>query len=175
MVMRAPRQFRLLTLLAVIAVAALAAGGARVWYETKIAPQRADEAALATAEMRGVVTRRSDAALAWSGGGRRAVHLWFDEAEDFDAAAARLDELTAVESVQVLGRQLMPHAEAFQRDGSDPVIDAWRRHPALREVMVDASVRGAPLGEAVELYDRDDLATLQAALPELKIVWMEVH
>ena len=31
------------------------------------------------------------------------------------------------------------------------------------------------LGEAVELYDRDDLATLQAALPGVEIVWMEVH
>lgn len=171
--MRAPRQFRLLTLLAVIAVAALAAGGARVWYEARIAPQRADEAALATAEMRGVVARRS-AASVWSGG-QRAVHLWFDEAEGFDAAAARLNELTAVASVQVLTRQIMPHAEAFQRDGRDVVIDTWRRHPALREVLVDASVRGAPLGEAVELYDRDDLAALRAALPGVEIVWMEVH
>ena len=83
--------------------------------------------------------------------------------------------MTAVESVRVLGRQSVPHAEAFRRDGRDAVIDAWRGPPALRELLVDASVRGAPLGEAVELYDRDDLATLQAALPELKIVWMEVH
>ena len=162
-----------MTLLGAIAVAALAAGGVRVWYEIRIAPQRADEAALATAEMRGIVTRRSEAS-AWSGG-RRAVHLWFDEAEDFDAGATRLGELAAVASVQVLARQIMPHAEAFRRDGRDAVIDAWRGHPALRELLVDASVRGAPLGEAVELYDRDDLATLQAALPELKIVWMEVH
>ncbi len=55
------------------------------------------------------------------------------------------------------------------------MIEAWRRHPTLREVLVDASVRGAPLGESVELYDRDDLATLQSALPGVKIVWMEVH
>lgn len=162
-----------MTLLAVIAVAAITAGGARVWYEVRIAPQRADEAALAGPEMRGVVARRS-AASAWSGG-RRAIHLWFDEAEDFGAGAARLGELTAVASVQVLARQIMPHAEAFRRDGRDVVVDAWRRHPALREVLVDASVRGAPLGEAVELYDRDDLATLQAALPGVEIVWMEVH
>ncbi|QDT76058.1 hypothetical protein [Lacipirellula limnantheis] len=172
--MHVPRQFRLMTLLGTIAVAALAAGGARVWYEVKIAPQRADEAALAGREMRGVVARRSEAS-AWSGGGRRAVHLWFDEAVDFDAAASRLGELSAVASVQALGRQILPHAAAIQRGESDAVIDAWRRHPALREVLIDASVRGAPLGEVVELYDRDDLAMLQAALPGVKIVWMEVH
>ena len=164
-----------MTLLGAIAVAALAAGGARIWYEARIAPQRADEAALASLELRGVVARRSESASVWSGGGRRAVHLWFDEAADFDAGASRLGELTAVASVQVLGRQIVQHAEAFLRDGRADVIDAWRRHPALREVLVDASVRGAPLGERVELYDRDDLATLREALPDVKIVWMEVH
>lgn len=162
-----------MTLLAVIAFAAFVAGGARVWYEVRISPQRADEASLAGSEMRGVVARRSEAS-AWSGG-RRAVHVWFDEAEDFDAGAVRLGELTAVASVQVLGRQIVPHAEAFQRDGSDPVIDAWRRHPTLREVLVDASVRGAPLGDEVELYDRADLEVVRSALPGVKVVWMEVH
>ena len=78
-------------------------------------------------------------------------------------------------SVQVLGRQIVPHAEAFQRDGSDPVIDAWRRHPTLREVLVDASVRGAPLGDEVDLYDRTDLEVVRSALPGVKVVWMEVH
>jgi hypothetical protein len=164
-----------MTLMSVSAAAVLAAGGSRVWYEVQIAPQRADEAALASPEMSGVVARRGESASIWRGGGRRAVHLWFDEAADFDAGAPRLDELTAVASVQVLGRQIVPHAEAFRRDGRDEVIDAWRRHPTLQEVLVDASVRGAPLGDRVELYDRDDLATLQEALPDLKIVWMEVH
>lgn len=173
--MRMPRRFRMTTLLVAFATAALAAGGARLWYEVQIAPQRADEAALASPEFRGVVVRWSGATNEWLNLQRRAVHVWFDDAEGFETAAKRLGAFTAVESVQVLGRQIMPHAEAFERDGSDPVIDAWRRHPALREVMVDASVRGAPLGAAVELYDRDDLATLQSALPELKTVWMEVH
>jgi hypothetical protein len=83
--------------------------------------------------------------------------------------------LTAVKSVQVLGRQIVPHATAFQRGESDGVIEAWRRHPTLREVLVDASVRGSPLGDEVELYDQEDLAVLQSALPGMKIVWMEVH
>ena len=172
--MRVPRQFRLMTLLGAIAIAALAAGGARVWYETQIAPQRADAAALGMDAMRGVDVRWISAPALW-GDMRRARHLWFDDAEDFDSAALRLGELTAVESVQVLGRQIVPHAEAFQRDGSDRVIDAWRRHPTLQEVLVDASVRGAPLGDEVELYDRANLEVVRSALPGVKIVWMEVH
>ena len=173
LVMRVPRQFRLMTLLGAIAVAALAAGGARVWYEVQIAPQRADVAALAK-EMRGVNARWISAPALW-GDMRRARHLWFDDAEHFDSAALRLGKLTAVESVQVLGRQIMPHAEAFQRDGADEVIEAWRRHPTLRRIEVDASVRGAPLGDRVELYTREDREMLQRALPGVKIVWMEVH
>lgn len=168
-------RFRLRTMLAALAVVAAAGGGARIWYDRLAAPRRADEAALAANDFRGVAARWSGAANGWLGFRRRALHLWFDDAADFDAAAERLGELTAVESVQVLGRQIVPHAAAYQRDGADPVIDVWRRHPTLREVLVDASVRGAPLGESVELYNREDLATLQSALPGVKIVWMEVH
>ena len=168
-------RFRLRTMLAALAVVAAAGGGARIWYDRLAAPRRADEAALAANDFQGVTARWNGAASGWFSFRRRAVHLWFDDAGDFEAAAERLGELTAVESVQVLGRQIVPHAVAFERDGSDSVIDAWRRHPALREVLVDASVRGAPLGESVELYDREDLATLQSALPEVKIVWMEAH
>ena len=162
-------------MLAALAVVAAVGGGARVWYDRVAAPRRADEAALAAPEFRGVAVRWSGAPNEWLNLHRHVVHVWFDDAADFDAAAKRIGELTAVESVQVLGRQIVPHAAAIQRGDSDAVIEAWRRHPTLREVLVDASVRGAPLGESVELYDREDLATLQSALPELKIVWMEVH
>jgi hypothetical protein len=168
-------RFRLRTMLGALAVVAAAGGGARVWYDSLAAPRRADEAALAANDFQGVTARWSGAANDWFSFRRRAVHLWFDEAADFEAAAERLSELTAVESVQVLGRQIVSHAEAIQRGESDAVIAAWRRHPTLREVLVDASVRGAPLGGAVELYDQEDLATLQSALPGVKIVWMEVH
>jgi hypothetical protein len=163
------------TLLIASSAAALAAGGARYFYEVKIASQRADEAVMAAPEMRGVVDLWIGPVSVWRGGGRRACHLWFDEAEDFAAASLQLGELTAVESVQVLGRQLIPHATAFQGGEPDAVIEAWRRHPTLRQVLVDASVRGAPLGEPVRLYTREDLAMLQLALPDLEIVWMEVH
>jgi hypothetical protein len=106
---------------------------------------------------------------------RRWRRMIFGASRLVEAAAEQLGELTAVESVQVLGRQIVPRAAAFQRDGTDGVIEAWRRHPTLREVLVDASVRGAPLGDEVELYDREDLARLQSALPGVRIVWMEVH
>lgn len=173
--MRVPCQFRLMTLLVVFAIVALAAGGARVWYETRIAPQRADKAALGAPEMRGVVGRWVGPDSLWRGGGRRANHLWLEEAESFEAAATQLGELTAVESVFVLGRQIVPHAAAFQRDGTDEVIEAFRRHPTLRRIEVDASVSGATLGDRVELHTHDDLEMLKQALPGVKIVWMEVH
>ncbi|WP_428307062.1 hypothetical protein [Lacipirellula sp.] len=173
--MHFPRRFRITTLLIASAMIALAAGGARMWYDVQVAPQRADEAALAAPEMRGVVDRWSGPVATWRGGGRRVQHLWFDEAETFDAAAAHLGDLTAVESTFVLARQIMPHAAAAARGERDEVIEAWRRHPALRMVEIDASVRGAPMGGAVELYDQEDRAMLAKALPKVEIVWMEVH
>jgi hypothetical protein len=162
-------------MLATLAATALIAGGGRYWYDLQVRPSRAEALVLGSLEFRDVDPRLSIEAPAWWKLPPRVVHLWFDDAADFEGAAVRLGELTAVESVQVLGRQIVPHAEAFQRDGSDRVIDAWRRHPTLREVLVDASVRGAPLADEVELYDRDDLETLRSALPGVKIVWMEVH
>lgn len=168
-------RFRLRTMLATLAAAALAAGGGRYWYDLRVRPSRAEALVLGALEFRDVDPRLSVAAPAWWKAPPRAVHLWFDDAADFDGAAVRLGELTAVESVQVLGRQIVPHAEAFRRDGKDPVIDAWRRHPTLREVLVDASVRGAPWGDEVQLYDRADLEVVRSALPGVKIVWMEVH
>jgi len=162
-------------MLATLAATALIAGGGRYWYDLQVRPSRAEALVLGSLEFRDVDHRLSIEAPAWWKLPPRVVHLWFDDAADFEGAAVRLDELTAVESVQVLGRQIVPHAEAFQRDGSDPVIDAWRRHPTLREVLVDASVRGAPLGDEVELYDRADLETLRSALPGVKVIWMEVH
>lgn len=163
------------TLLIASSAAALAAGGARYFYDVEVVPQRADERALAAPEMRRVAKRWVGPAYLWRGGGRRVEHLWFDSVEAFDAAAVRLGELTAVESVFVLARQIMPHAAAAERGERDEVIEAWRRHPTLRRVEVDASVRGAPLGDVAELYDRDDLELLKRALPGVKIVWMEVH
>ena len=162
-------------MLATLAGAALVAGGGRYWYDLQVRPSRAEALVLGSLEFRDVVPRLSVGAPAWWKLPPRAVHLWFDDAADFDGATVRLGELPAVASVQVLGRQIVPHAEAFQRDGSDPVIDAWRRHPTLREVLVDASVRGAPLSDEVELYDRADQEMLQSALPRVKVIWMQVH
>jgi hypothetical protein len=162
-------------MLAALALVAAIGGGTRYWYDVQVAPSRADAAVLASADFRGVTVRWSQPAADWWILRRRIAHVWFDEAKDFDAPARRLDEVTAVGSVQVLGRQLIPHAAAFQRGEPDAVIEAWRRHPTLRQALVDASVRGAPLGEPVRLYTREDLAILQLALPDLEIVWMEVH
>ena len=76
--MRVPRRFRLTTLLVALSAAAFAAGGARIWYEVQIAPQRADEAALASPEFRGVAARWSGAPNEWLNLHRRVVHVWFD-------------------------------------------------------------------------------------------------
>lgn len=165
----------MVTLLVASAVVVLAAGGARVWYDVQIAPQRNDEAALASPEMRGVVDQWSSPDATWRDGGRRVRHLWFDEAEAFDEAALQLGKLTAVESAFVLARQIMPHAATAAGGKRDDVIKAWRSHPTLRRLEVDASVRGAPLGDVVQLYSQEDRAMLKRALPKVEIVWMEVH
>ena len=168
-------RFRLRTLLTLLAAAAAVAGAGRHCYDVQVMPSRRDAAWLASPELRGVTGRWSGAPNAGWSWRRRIQLVWLEEVEDFERASERLGELTAVEEVQVLGRQIMPHSVAFQRDGRDPVIEALRRHSTLQRLLVDASVRGAPLGDQVELFDRDDLATLQAALPNLEVVWMEVH
>lgn len=173
--MRIPRRFRMATLLVASAVVVAAAGGARVWYDVQIAPQRNDEATLASPEMRGVVDQWSSPDATWRDGGRRVRHLWFDEAEAFDEAAVQLRKLTAVESAFVLARQIMPHAATAARGERDEVIHAWRHHPTLRRLEVDASVRGAPSGDVVQLYSQEDRAMLKRVLPKAEIVWMEVH
>ena len=168
-------RFRLRTLLIGLALAAGVGGAGRVWYDVLVAPSRQDAAVLASEDFRGVAVRWSGDGRGWGNRLRRAQHLWLDEAEAFDAAAGRVGELTALESVQVLWRQASPHVERADRGEPDKVIAAWRRHPTLRQVLVDASVRGAPLGDRVELPTGDDLEMLKRALPEVEIVWMEVH
>lgn len=168
-------RFRLRTLLSGLALATCAVGVGRYWYDVQVAPSRQDRAVVASEEFRGVVVRWSGERRGWAPQFGRVVHVWFDETEAFDAAATRLNELTAVESVQVLWRQLSEHAEAAERGESDEVLAAWRRRPTLRQVLVDASVRGAPLGDSVALPTRDDMELLKRALPNVEIVWMEVH
>lgn len=168
-------RFRLRTLLRGLALATCAAGAGRYWYDVQVAPSRQDHAVVASEDFGGVVVRWSGERRGWARQWRRAAHVWFDDAEAFNAAAVRLGELTALESVQALWRQLSHHAEAADRGEHDDVIAAWRRHPTLRQVLVDASVRGAPLGDRVELSTRDDLEMLRRVLPEAEIVWMEVH
>lgn len=168
-------RFRLRTLLGALALAAGVAGLGRYGYDVQVAPSRRDAAVAASEGFHGVVVRWSGKPQGLSGMFRRATHVWFDEAEAFDAAAVRVGELTALESVQVLWRQALPHVERADRGEPDEVIAAWRRHPTLRQVLVDASVRGAPLKDPVELPTREDLAMLQRVLPGMEIVWMEVH
>jgi hypothetical protein len=89
--------------------------------------------------------------------------------------APHLDELSELQKLVVLGRQLVPCAYRMRDTGSDVVIESLRRHPSLREIVVDASIRGAPLTIDVQLYTREDLSLLQEVLPNVAIVWIEVN
>jgi len=173
--MRSTFRFRLRTLLYVLAVTALAAGALRYGYDAQRAAHRRDLSTVLSADYRGTTWRWTAINSVWPEQFRRIEHLWCEEAEDLSRVLPRLDELTELKSLQVLARQIMPHAVAASSGRPDAVIAALRRHPCLDQIIVDASIRGAPLDYDAAPYTREDLAVLQAALPELQIVWIEVN
>ena len=159
----------------------LAAGGVRWWYDARVAKY----------ERQRLVTERlggAGATALWTYVGptqwnlgtsldgpafRRPTHVYCDNVatDAFAGVAGHFAEIE-VSTLMLLGRQIMPHA----RTGTaDPVIEALRRHPTLRQVVVDASIRGTPAEFDAPIYTREDLALLEELLPELEIVWVEAN
>jgi hypothetical protein len=100
----------------------------------------------------------------------RVTHLWLDDVRNPANGADKLDELPSLNSLQLLARQIIPRLGR-----NDPLLAALQRHPSLRKIIVDASIRGAPLEPDAALYTREELAKLEAALPGIEIVWIEVN
>ena len=177
-------KFRMRTLLTVVAVVALTAGGARWWYNVRIAEYRiqrrlADE--LVGDGMFAVWTYVGPTtfeAWRWVEGPlfRRPTHAYSDHAADEALAdhAATLRELQ-VETLTTLARQIVPHVRAAAEGKDDPLVAALRGHPTLVNLVIDASIRGTPEGFEQPLYTREDLAAVEAALPKLRVQWIEAN
>jgi hypothetical protein len=160
------------TLLAGLALAAIAAGGIRYWYDLRTAAHRRDRQLVELPHFAGTTWRWSDIGRFSPEAFRRVEHLWCEDA-DLTEVAPRLRVLDQLKSLQVLARQIVPHATVV--GAADPVAAALRRHPTLRQIVVDASIRGAPLEFDAPVYTRADLTRLEAALPNIEIVWIEVN
>lgn len=167
-------RFQVRTLLAGLAMAAVAAGGMRYWYDLRTAAHRRDRQLVELPNFAGTTWRWSDVGRFSPEAFRRVEHLWCEDA-DLAEVAPRLHVLDQLKSLQVLARQIVPHARVIESAAADPVVAALRGHHTLRQIVVDASIRGAPLEFDSPIYTREDLARLEAALPELEIVWIEVN
>jgi hypothetical protein len=178
-------RFRLRTLLTVSAVVALAAGGVRWWYDARVAEH--DRQKLIAGQL-----TSAKASILWSYVGPRRLELWklFDgpafqrpthaycddvTTDAFAEVAPQLTELVGLNTLFVLGRQIMPHARTAHSGDADAVIETLREHSTLRQLVVDASIRGTPAEFEAPIYTREDLALLEEVLPELEIVWIEVN
>ncbi len=169
-------RFRLRTLLALLALVALAAGFLRWRYDSFAAAERHDNEVLHSDGFFLVhECRWKPAAHVWPTHFRRVDHLWCEDCTRLSDLAPRLGELTELRSMQVLARQILGHAALAAEGEPDTLIAALRRHPSLRQIIVDASVRGAPLESGSPLATRKDRAMLEAVLPNVEIVWIEVN
>jgi hypothetical protein len=162
-------------LLAFLALVALAAGFLRWRYDSFAAAERHDNEVLQSPGFEKTMCRWKAATKVWPDRFRRVEHLWCDDCNDLSPLAPRLGELTQLQSIQVLARQILGHATLAAEGEPDPLIAALRSHPSLRQIIVDASVRGAPLESGSPLATRKDRAMLQAVLPNVEIVWIEVN
>jgi len=172
-------RFKLRTLLGLIAAVAILAGLISSAYHARVVEFRRDMQVLAKLESAGIT---GSSTYVGPGGLERHLHqvrrvtrLWCEEATDLNQVAARLRELDRLEVLQVLARQIVPRADSAAEGKPDPLLRALNNHPSLRQIIVDASIRGAPLEFDAPLYTRKDLAKLEAALPKLEIIWIEVN
>jgi hypothetical protein len=168
-------RFRLRTLMAVSAAAALAAGGLRWRYDQLVAAHDRDLEIVESAEFSRADSLWTDVTTVWSWKFRRVEQLRCEECPDLATLIPRLHELTDLETIQVLARQIIGHASAAADGKADPVIEALRAHPTLHTLVVDASIRGTPLEFEAPIYTREDLARLEEVLPNLKVEWIEVN
>jgi hypothetical protein len=168
-------RFRVRTLLVVLATGAVAAGVLRWRYNSAAAAQRRDQEVVQSDSFAKTDCRWQSAGRLWPRQFRRVEHVWCEECPELSRLAPRIGELTELQSIQVLARQILGHAALANEGEADPLIAALQSHPSLREIIVDASVRGAPLESGAPLATRKDLAMLQAVLPNVEIVWIEVN
>jgi hypothetical protein len=152
------------------------AGFLRWRYDSFAAAERHDKEVLQSDGFVQIYEYRwKPAARVWPTQFRRVEHLWCEDCPDLSRIAPRIGELTELQSIQVLLRQILGHAGIAAEGEPDTLIAALRSHPSLRQITVDASIRGAPLESGVPLATRKDLAMLQELLPNLEIVWIEVN
>jgi hypothetical protein len=182
--MRARFRFRVRTLLIAITAVLLMCGGVRWWYDGRIAEH---------VQQKLLVDRLGELKVTflWTAAGpdwltdswmldervfMRPTHGRFDEVatEAFAEIAAQLEPLDLYQ-IDVFGRQILPHVDAARAGRPDDVIDALRRHPTLRRIFVDASIRGTPPELDAPIYTRKDLAALEGVLPNVSIIWTEVN
>ena len=168
-------RYRVRTMLLVLAATAIAAGGLRWRYDTLKAAHWRDLEIVQSAAYAKTECRWTAVTDVWPTQFVRVEHLWCEQCDELTRLAPRLGELTELKSIQIFARQVLGHASLAADGREDPVIGALRRHPTLKQLVVDATVRGAPLESGVSLATREDLAMLQAVLPNLQIVWMEVN
>ncbi|RIK71948.1 MAG: hypothetical protein DCC67_19930 [Planctomycetota bacterium] len=168
-------RFRLRTLLGSLAVASLALGGLRWRYDQFAAAERRDRAVVESTAYAKTVCRWKPAARAWPAQFSRVEHLWCDDAPQLLQLAPQLTDLSELQSIQVLARQIAGHAATAAQGAADPVIGALRRHGSLRTIIVDATIRGAPLEYDAPLYTRKDKALLEKLLPNVRIEWIEAN
>jgi hypothetical protein len=175
-------RFRMRTMLLVFAAAAILIGSLRWWHDARLAEYRREEAIVEMLE-------RGGAEILWTVDGSerlwrvlderlmtRATHVFFDHVPDDQVAELTelLPELDDLDTLVLLGRQIIPHVRTSSADGASQVIEALRRS-SVQHLVVDASIRGAPLEVDAPPYTRDDLRILETMLPDCEIVWTEVN
>jgi hypothetical protein len=168
-------RYRVRTMLLVLAAAAVLAGGLRWRYDTLAAAHRRDLEIVQSTAYAKTECRWTAVTDVWPTQFVRVEHLWCEQCPELTRVAPRLGELSELKSIQIFARQILGHASLADDGRDDPVIGALRRHPTLEQLVVDATIRGAPLESGAPIATRRDLAMLEKLLPNLQIVWMEVN
>jgi hypothetical protein len=177
-------RFRLRTLLIICTGLALVVGGARWWYDVRMASFDRQKAVVKELHALEAISLWSYVGpTRWDLGKtldgplfRRPTHLYCDDVapEAFPGVVQRLAELE-VKTLAVLALHIMPHARAVEAGKPDEVIEALRQHPTLQTIVVDSSIRGTPAEFDQPIYTREDLALLEVLLPNVEIEWIEVN
>jgi hypothetical protein len=172
------------TLLLAVAVLAVTGGGARWWHDQRMAKYDSQKkVCIELADVR-ITALWSYEGPRWLNAWkildgplfRQPTHVYCDNAADDAVAenALRIGQLN-VETLTILGRQIVPHARAVEQGESSRLIDVVRAHPTLKHLVVDASIRGTPLEFDAPTYTVRDRELLEELLPGVEIQWIEVN
>jgi hypothetical protein len=175
-------RFRLRTLLAAFIAVIVTVGLARWWYNLQVRRHVLEVAAMTKLAARGGVASWTYDGPALPGMSKaierhtdltQVSHLWCENIDSLDPLASRIAELARMKSIQLLARQIVPRLARSVDE--DPLLRALGHHPSLKQIIVDASIRGAPVELDAPPYTREDLRKLEAALPNVEIIWIEVN